>query len=244
MNLDGKKNILNSNFIKICACFFMLVDHIGAFLFPSVAILRVLGRIAFPIFAFFISQGCKYSKNKIKRIVSIGGLAILCELIFNFGLNMLEGNILLTFTFSILLIYLYKYMIKTMKNKNDNIFTKILFVVLFFTFLIEVYLLSSFIGVDYGFFGVITPLFVTVFDKDTYIESSNHSFINHLFKILGLFIGMTLVILNSSFIQFFSYLSILLLLFYNNKKGKYNIKYLFYVFYPLHLLIIYFITLI
>ena len=63
---------MSSFVLKILACFFMLVDHIGYCLFPNVSLLRTVGRLAFPIFAFQIALGYKKTrskkqKNKIKE---------------------------------------------------------------------------------------------------------------------------------------------------------------------------------
>lgn len=58
--------ILNNNQLKIIACIFMLIDYIGFFLYPEIIILRYIGRLAFPLFAFFIAEGAYYTKNKIK----------------------------------------------------------------------------------------------------------------------------------------------------------------------------------
>ena len=55
---------LSNDRLKIIAAAAMLIDHIGAYLLPQVRILRIIGRIAFPIFAFMIAEGCRYTKNK------------------------------------------------------------------------------------------------------------------------------------------------------------------------------------
>ena len=54
---------LNSNQLKLIAAVSMLLDHVGYFLFPTVTVFRILGRLAFPIFAFCISEGCRYTKT-------------------------------------------------------------------------------------------------------------------------------------------------------------------------------------
>lgn len=54
---------MNRNQLKIIACISMLIDHIGYVLFPDVTVLRLIGRIAMPIFAFFIGEGCLYTKT-------------------------------------------------------------------------------------------------------------------------------------------------------------------------------------
>ena len=60
----SKIKILSSNQLKIIACITMLIDHIGYYLLPNVGVLRLIGRLTFPIFAFLISEGAKYTKNK------------------------------------------------------------------------------------------------------------------------------------------------------------------------------------
>ena len=60
---DEKFNILSSSALKLLACGFMLIDHVGVRLFPDVLILRIIGRLAFPIFAFFIAEGCRYTRK-------------------------------------------------------------------------------------------------------------------------------------------------------------------------------------
>ena len=54
---------LNSNQLKILAMLFMTVDHIGAFLLPQYEILRYIGRLAMPIFAFMIAEGCTHRRQ-------------------------------------------------------------------------------------------------------------------------------------------------------------------------------------
>lgn len=46
---------LSGNALKLIAALTMLIDHIGVILLPNVAILRVIGRLAFPIYAFMIA---------------------------------------------------------------------------------------------------------------------------------------------------------------------------------------------
>jgi len=48
----------------------MTVDHLGFILFPSLIILRIIGRIAFPIFAYMIAEGCRYTKNEKRGKIS------------------------------------------------------------------------------------------------------------------------------------------------------------------------------
>ena len=61
---------LLSNFqLKMIAIITMTIDHIGLVFFPGVAAFRIIGRLAFPIFAFLIAEGCSHTKNKLKRFL-------------------------------------------------------------------------------------------------------------------------------------------------------------------------------
>ena len=54
----NSKGFLNRNHLKLIGALSMLLDHAGILLFPNVRLLRILGRVAYPIFAFMIAQGC------------------------------------------------------------------------------------------------------------------------------------------------------------------------------------------
>ena len=63
---DRFPKFLTGNALKILAAIFMTIDHIGVMLFPRMLILRIIGRLALPVFAFMIAEGCKYTRNKKK----------------------------------------------------------------------------------------------------------------------------------------------------------------------------------
>ena len=61
----------------------MIIDHIGVIFFPSNDIFRIIGRISFPIFCFFIVEGYFHSKNIKKYLFRILLLGVISELIFD-----------------------------------------------------------------------------------------------------------------------------------------------------------------
>lgn len=69
---------LNATQLKLIAAFTMLLDHAGALLFPEVMILRVIGRLAYPLFAFMIAEGCRHTRNKLRYFLLIFGLGLAC----------------------------------------------------------------------------------------------------------------------------------------------------------------------
>ena len=219
--------IFNRNHLKIMAALSMIIDHVGCIFFPSFIVLRFVGRLAFPIFAFFIAKGMLYTKNRKKYFLLILIFAIISQgIVFSFT-GSVELNILFTFLFSIIMVYLIE---KIKENKNRVTYT------CFFVFanfvLLMLYLLKL---IDYGIFGVYVPVVFYFFKK------LNLQIV--LFSILNVFIALPTIIFNPclliSYSQLFALASIPLFYLYNGKKGKINLKYFFYIFYPLHLAILY-----
>ena len=210
-NLAGfMKSFLNNNQLKIIALISMTIDHIGVQLFPNLTILRIIGRLAFPIFAYMIAEGARYTKNRKKYILTISLTALFCQLVYFFTERSLYQCILVTFSLSILLIYALEY---------KNIIISLISVV-------AVFVLCENLSIDYGFFGILTPVFIY--------------FANGRAKKLMVCIGL-LILLGIVYggIQWYALFAIPLLALYNGKRGKLNLKYLFYIYYPLHLGIIY-----
>lgn len=70
---------LTGNELKIIAAFAMLIDHIGLIFFPTEQAFRIVGRLAFPIFAFMIAEGCEYTKHKLRYFLTVAVLAAVCQ---------------------------------------------------------------------------------------------------------------------------------------------------------------------
>jgi len=204
---------MNSNKLKIIAAISMLIDHIGIMFYPNITLFRILGRLSFPIFAFMISEGCFYTKNRLRYFLNIFILGFILQIIYYLYDKSLDMSILITFSLSIIMIYALDYF---MKKKN------ILSGLMFISSIIFVYILNIYFNIDYGFVGSLVPLFSSVCRKK-YIS------------ILLFFIPNFILFFTMENYQVYSIFSILLLLLYNGKRGKYNLKYFFYIFYPLHL---------
>ena len=54
---------ITSNQLKLLACIFMLCDHVGLVLMNNNWIMRAVGRLAFPIFAFLLVEGYRHMKS-------------------------------------------------------------------------------------------------------------------------------------------------------------------------------------
>jgi hypothetical protein len=227
-----KKFGLTNNQLKIIAMVAMLSDHVGKVLLPQYPVLQIIGRLAFPIFAFMIAEGCFYTRNKLRYFLTVFLLGAGCQVVYLITEKSLYQNILITFSLSIILIFCTE----NYKNKKDKTSGVILSFTVSGAFIISILLPVIFIDqgfvIDYGVCGVLLP-FAIFYATDK---------LRKLLFTAGILILLTLDL--GGGIQWFSLLSIPLLALYNKKRGKYNIKPLFYVFYPAHLVVIYLISII
>ena len=229
LNFSPKKIGLTNNQLKIIAMLSMLIDHIGVAMFPNVMILRIIGRLAFPIFAYMIAEGCFYTKNKARYFFMIFGLGIICQLVFLFFMGSLYQGILMTFSLSIICIYAIDYYLKKREWKSLSLMIFTVFAVAFLSINLPMMLDKTDFEFDYSALGILLPV-VIYYSK------------NKLIKML--FTALILILLSEIYFtyQLYSLLAIPLLLLYNGERGKYKLKYLFYIFYPLHLVVVYFLS--
>ena len=87
-----------TNWLKIIALVFMFIDHAGKMLFPTVAEMRILGRIAFPLYAWCMVVGFHYTRSVPKYLLRILLVGALSQPLYMIALNHAwhEPNIFLT----------------------------------------------------------------------------------------------------------------------------------------------------
>ncbi len=73
--------------LKLIALTTMFIDHIGAVFFPQVTLLRVIGRISFPLYAFLIAEGCRYTRNRGRYALGLGVFALISEIPYDLALH-------------------------------------------------------------------------------------------------------------------------------------------------------------
>ena len=71
-----EKRGIDSFTLHILAMLFMLCDHLWATLFPAQEWMTCVGRLAFPIFAFMIAEGCYYTSNVKKYMLRLRGKGV------------------------------------------------------------------------------------------------------------------------------------------------------------------------
>lgn len=215
---------MNSFHLKIAACLFMLVDHVGALFFPDLIWLRVIGRFSFPLFAYLLAIGFTNTSNVYKYLGRLLIFALVSQPIFYLAFPGVTLNIFVTLFLGLVAIFLYN------KIKNKYLaMAMVLFIAL----------LGELIKVDYGWYGVLFPISFywyisskNIFNLVIWQISLNIFFIlqRYLLAQLNLFIFESQI-----FIQFFSLVPLFFIKFYNGQIGR-RFKYVFYAFYPGHLL--------
>ena len=210
---------LNSNRLKLLALFTMTVDHIGVHLLPQYTFLRIIGRLAFPIYAYCIAEGCTHTKNRKKYLLQMAGMALLCQLVYFFAMGSLFQCILVTFTLSILTIYAID------SGSSVKAVTAVCAVALFTVFLPQ-WLSHTDFYVDYGLWGVLLPVAVC-------LAKTRQQ------KLICAAVFLTLLALQYGGTQWYGLLALIPLTLYDGTRGSPRLKWLFYWYYPLHLVAIY-----
>ncbi len=213
---------LSGNQLKIIAAICMTADHIGLMLFPQCLLLRIIGRVAMPLFAYMIAEGCRYTKNRTRYLLGIVTLAAVVQLLYYFALNSLYQCILVTFALSIGLIYMADYAIKKRSAFSWLPFAFLLAATAFLTMVLPRLLSGTDFAIDYGFWGVLLPVGV-------YLGKTK----KQQLALCG--VGLALLTVTYGTIQAFSFLALPLLMLYSGARGRLKMKYFFYIYFPVHL---------
>jgi TraX protein len=116
----------------------MAIDHIGGILFTEVEVLRMIGRLAFPIFAFQLAQGYIHTSNFKKYMFRIWIFALISQVPYMLAFDTYKLNIMFTFIISLFLID------KIAKKEYSWIF--------------PIMVVPFIVDIDYGLYGILLPL--------------------------------------------------------------------------------------
>ena len=230
---------LSGNALKIIAAALMLIDHVGLILLPKITLLRIIGRLSYPIFAFMIAEGCAHTKNRLNYFLNIFVLGIVCQIALNIFDSGAKMSVLISFSVAILTVYSLQYMKNTVFSAKSNKVKKCFSLLVFILTVLSVYLLNKALRIDYGFWGCMAPLFASVFKTPANCNLKFFKKLDNLFlQLIAFGICLVLISLKYGSLQSYCILSLLILMLYSGKRGKYKMKYFFYLFYPLHLVIL------
>ncbi|MCR4989692.1 MAG: conjugal transfer protein TraX [Lachnospiraceae bacterium] len=229
METAKRFRVIDGTMLKIIAMVSMVFDHVGDMFYPGVLWPRMIGRLAMPIFSLCIAEGYIHTRDKMKYLFRMGIFALISEIPFDLasegkiGLN--HQNIMLTFFIAILALRLFD-LIRGEKKEENGKYSPVktcLGVLVVLVMACIAFLAKA----DYTFFAVIA-VFIFYVLKDI-----------RQFARMG--VGVAFLALTRTMGYYCTTgLSFIPLILYNGKRGK-GLKWLFYAFYPVHLLILYFV---
>jgi hypothetical protein len=220
---------LNSNALKVIAIVSMVVDHASIWLVPKGTTLDIIvhtfGRLAAPIMCYLIAEGYFYTSNRKKYLKRLFIFAVISHFPFVmfFGLSWWQGTTSVIWTLFMGLVAL-----TVSQNHNISILKKLL--------LIGLCCMLAWTA-DWNYIGVLWILFFGLFRGRFNMQILSFVVIGTIFYIIP---GISNSGLDSVF-RFGILLVIPLLALYNGERGKSSklIKWGFYVFYPVHLIVLY-----
>ena len=226
MNDIKKYQILDGTTLKLIAMISMVFDHVGDMFFPDAMWPRMIGRLAMPVFSFCIAEGFTHTKDKKKYLFRIGIFALISEIPFDLAFEGKVGvshqNIMLAFFLAVAALMLYdRVQGEEDPERKHSPFGRI---VLGVCVVAAIAVLSFLLRADYTFFAVIAVFLFYVFRK-------RHPLIRAGIGVAFLSVTRTVGYYCTTGLSFIP------LAMYNGKKGK-GLKWMFYLFYPGHLLIL------
>lgn len=209
---------LSQEGLKLIACVTMLIDHVGAVFFPQNLWLRIIGRLAFPVYCFLLAEGVHHTQNPAKYALRLFIGLLLAEipfdLVFFGGFTWAHQSVM----FTLLLAFLMGMLMKKLPLTG-----KALVVIPF-------YYAAELLHTDYSGMGIIMA---AVFLIGRELSE----------PLLFQTVGMVLVNMSyflRSYIQPYAILAIVPIALYSGQKatGSKWVQRAFYLFYPAHLLVL------
>lgn len=199
-----------------------IVSNAGVILLDT--LLRLIGRLGFPIFCYLLIEGFQHTRNAKKYGGRLFLFALISEIPFDLGFMgnpVYWGyqNVFFTLFIGLLVMMGFRFL----EEKQE--WSKIVHVLLDILILIVGAGVAELFRTDYGAMGVLTITVMYVFRKR---------------RMLGT--GMGCVVLNAmSLTEITAFFAMIPIHMYNGKRG-WNMKRFFYAFYPLHILLLYLIA--
>ena len=226
------KRGLSQEVLKLIACFTMLIDHIGAALLPQYIWLRYVGRIAFPIYCFLLAEGIHFTKNPKKYGVRLAIGALLSEIPFDLALF---GDVTPYYQ-SVMLTLLIAFFMAWAMKRTMNPLLRVLIVIPFAV-------VAEWLRTDYGGMGVmLVALFVLTRELPYYWLIQTLIMAPILWMMEGMWVEIGRTWIPVEMLALFSMIPIGL---YSGQKSTQSrgVQTAFYLFYPVHLTILYIVSL-
>ena len=223
---------LDGGTLKCIAAALMLTDHVGAILLPEVPILRCVGRLAFPIFAFFIAEGYAHTRNFGRYFRRLAILAVVSEIPFNLEngavFDLTRQNVLFTFCLALLTL---RGLEALGRERGFGRWAGCGLV------LAAGFAAGELLRTDYGGWGVVTVALLYLCRDGKYAKLW---LLLAMAAVNGLGMGsLTMPVFGGEMpIQIFAVAALPVIWLYNGQAGPKGLRRAFYVFYPAHLLVL------
>jgi hypothetical protein len=199
--------------LPIIAMMTMLIDHIGFIFFPDNEAYRIIGRIAFPLYCWFLVQGYRYTRDHEKYMRRLFWLACLSQIPYSLALQQMKLNVIFTLLLALAGLYAWE---RVPSEKWKTLLTAIVIGA------------SLIIPMDYGIYGVLLVFIYHYYERWALIGC--HLLLNVTFwQLYGP--GYAL--------QLFSLLGSLLIVIPLPHQPIWNRRWLYRGFYPAHLIVLY-----
>lgn len=223
---------LDGGALKCIAAALMLTDHVGAILLPEVPVLRCVGRLAFPIFAFFIAEGYAHTRDFGRYFRRLAILAVVSEIPFNLEngavFDLTRQNVLWTFCLALLTL---RGLEALGRERGFGRWAGCGLV------LAAGFAAGELLRTDYGGWGVVTVALLYLCRDGKYAKLW---LLLAMAAVNGLGMGsLTMPVFGGEMpIQIFAVAALPVIWLYNGQAGPKGLRRAFYVFYPAHLLVL------
>lgn len=217
--------------IKFFAAALMLVDHVGYLIFPYFFILRIIGRLSMPLYAYSVARGFFYSNQHgtIKRyILNVLLIGAVSQIPYSYITGRaFDLNICFTWFISLLLLYV--------ATREYNSASQAVLSLIIASAVIFIPMKLNFFSVDYGMSGIFAPIMFYFL-----IKNNKEGIFSYFLVLLGVW-GLYAVNHDSAvaLVQFTSVFASFLLVVFKKYDRKIRLsKWFYYLFYPCHLVVL------
>lgn len=246
---DTRTGTFSTDMLKLTAMVTMLIDHIGAgileYLIMSAnlsleakgvllnidQILRLIGRISFPIFCFLLVQGFLHTRSRLKYAGNLLFFALLSEFPFDF---MLSNTLDLTSLNVLFTLFIGLFTLWGIEKIKSNFFLTIPITLIGMA-------AAAFLSTDYSWMGILLIVSLYLLREKPFLQCTVSLilfFVASVIRSIGLYESLGQTVLSQFSSKYTLVLSFWMIYRCNGRRYLKKGKYLFYLFYPAHLLLL------
>ncbi|MCM1125656.1 MAG: conjugal transfer protein TraX [Lachnospiraceae bacterium] len=246
---DFRTGTFSSDMLKLTAMITMFIDHIGAGILEYLIVrvplshqtndllttidqvLRLIGRISFPLYCYLLVQGFLYTKSRIKYARNLFLFALLSEYPFDFlfanALDLSSLNVIFTLFIGLLTLW-------GIEKASSKLPLKIIIGAIGIS-------IAAILHTDYSWMGILLILSLYFFRKNRFYQCTISLvlfFSALVFRAAGTYGSIWQAVLSQLSSKYTLLFSFWMMYRCNNRRYLQKGKYLFYLFYPAHLFLL------